>query len=143
MTIEALITGKLHKRAEERTGRSGRPFVVASVRAAAGESETLFVNVCAFSESACAALLALDAGDSLAVAGSMTPKAWTDREGNARPSVDMVAAQVLTLYGLKKRRSAATPSTDPEDAPQARHGGRQRQHEADDFGPQDWPEGER
>jgi single-stranded DNA-binding protein len=143
MTIEALITGKLHKRAEERTGRSGRPFVVASVRAVAGEGESLFVNVCAFSESACLALLALDAGDSLAVAGSMTPKAWTDREGTVRPSVDMVAAQVMTLYGLKKRRAAATPSEGTEDAPQARQGHQQRQHEADDFGAQDWPEGER
>lgn len=142
MTIEALITGKLHKRAEERTGRSGRPFVVASVRAAAGEGESLFVNVCAFSESACAALLALEAGDSLALAGSMTPKAWTDREGNSRPSVDMVAAQVMTLYGLKKRRAAATPCEGPEDTPQARHGGQQRQREADDFGPQNWPESE-
>jgi single-stranded DNA-binding protein len=139
MTIEALITGKLRKRAEERTGRSGRPFVTASVRAAAGEGESLFVNVCAFSESACLALLALDAGDSVAVAGSMTPKAWTDREGNARPSVDMVAAQVMTLYGLKKRRAAATPTEGAEDAPQARLGTQQRQHEADDFGPQDWP----
>jgi len=130
VTIEALITGKLHKRAEERTGRSGRPF-----------GESLFVNVCAFSESACAALLALDVGDSVALAGSMTPKAWTDREGNTRPSVDMVATQVLTLYGLKKRRAAATPAEGTEDAPQARPGHQQRPHEADDFGPQDWPEG--
>ena len=118
MSIEALILGKLHQRAEQRTSKTGRPFVTAKARTAAGEGDSLFVNVIAFSESACAALLALDAGDSLALAGTLKPGAWTDREGNARPSVDMVAAQVLTVYGLKKRRdssreaAARPPATD-------------------------------
>lgn len=56
--IEALVTGKLHQRAEERTSKGGKPFVTAKVRTAAGEADSLFVNVVAFSESACAALLA-------------------------------------------------------------------------------------
>ena len=107
MSIEALILGKLHQRAEQRTSKTGRPFVTAKARTAAGEGDSLFVNVIAFGETACAALLALDAGDSLALAGTLKPGAWTDREGNARPSVDMVAAQVLTVYGLKKKREAS------------------------------------
>lgn len=136
--IEALITGKLHQRAEERTSKGGKPFVTAKVRAAAGEAESLFVNVVAFSESAGAALLALDAGDSLALAGTLKPGAWIDREGNARPSLDLVAAQVLTLYGLKRRRAAAGAEPEPQQhAPQARQ---QRQHDPEGFGPQDWPE---
>ena len=90
MSIEALILGKLHQRAEQRTSKTGRPFVTAKARTAAGEGESLFVNVIAFGDTACAALLALDAGDSLALAGTLKPGAWTDREGNARPSVDMV-----------------------------------------------------
>lgn len=116
MSIEALILGKLHQRAEQRTSKTGRVFVTAKARTAAGEGESLFVNVIAFGDTACAALLALDAGDSLALAGTLKPGAWTDREGNARSSVDMVAAQVLTVYGLKKKRDAsgqakAHPST--------------------------------
>jgi single-stranded DNA-binding protein len=110
MSIEALILGKLHQRAEQRTSKTGRPFVAAKARTAAGEGDALFVNVIAFGEAACAALLALDAGDSLALAGTLKPGAWTDREGNARPSVDMVAAQVLTVYGLKKKRDACAPA---------------------------------
>lgn len=106
MSIEALVLGKLHQRAEQRTSKAGRPFVTAKARTAAGEGESLFVNVIAFGETACAALLALDAGDSLALAGTLKPGAWTDREGNARPSVDMVAAQVLTVYGMRKKRDA-------------------------------------
>jgi single-stranded DNA-binding protein len=143
--IEALITGKLHQRAEERTSKGGRPFVKAQMRTTAGEAEGLFVNVVAFSESACAALLALDAGDSLALAGTLKPGAWIDRDGNARPGLDLVAAQVLTLYGLKRRRAAAAGEPEPQERPaQARQGTQQphqqRQHDPEDFGPQHWPE---
>lgn len=140
MTIEAIITGKLHQRAEERTSRGGKPFVTAKVRTAAGEADSLFVNVVAFSESACVALLALEAGDSLAVAGTLKPSAWIDRDGNARPSLDLVAAQVMTLYGLKKRRAAAAGAdsmVSPLVAGETAH----RQRDPEDFGPQDWPRG--
>ena len=136
--IEALIAGKLHQRAEERTSKGGKPFVTAKVRAAAGEAESLFVNVVAFSESACAALLALEAGDSLALAGTLKPSAWIDRDGNARPSLDLVAAQVMTLYGLKRRRAAAAGAeamVSPKVTGETTH----RQHGPEDFGPQDWP----
>lgn len=104
--IEALIAGKLYGRAEQRTGKSGRPFTVAKVRAAVAEGEVLFVNVVAFSESASAALLALEDGDAVSLAGTLTPKVWTDREGNARPALDLVANAVLTAYQAKKKREA-------------------------------------
>ena len=107
MSIEALILGKLHQKAEYRSSKTGRPFVIAKVRAAAGDGESVFVNVIAFADTASAALLSLDAGDSVALAGTLKPGAWTDREGNARPSLDMVAAQVLTVYALKKKREAS------------------------------------
>lgn len=106
MSIEGLILGKLHQRPEQRTSKTGRTFATAKVRAAAADGESLFVNVICFSDLACAALLALDPGDSLALSGTLKPGVWTDREGNARPSVDMVAAQVLTVYALKKKREA-------------------------------------
>ena len=112
MSIEALILGKLHARAEQRTSKTGRPFITAKVRAAAGEAESVFVNVVAFSETAGAALLALDTGDAVALAGTLKPGAWIDREGNARPSLDLVFAQVMTVYGLKKNRDAAAQAGD-------------------------------
>lgn len=106
--IEGLVSGKLHGKAERRTGKSGKPFVVAKVRAAAGEGETLFVNVVAFSEEASAALLALRDGDAVSLAGSLTPKAWTDREGKVRPALDMIANQVMTAYHAKRKREVVT-----------------------------------
>lgn len=130
--IDALISGKLHEAPQQRTSKAGKPFVTAKVRASAGEAESLFVNVIAFEAEAQRALLALAAGDSLALVGSLKPGAWIDSEGNARPQLDMVAQQVLTLYSLKKRRAAG------EDQPQARPA-RRPQRQQDDIGPQDWP----
>ena len=101
MSIEALILEKLHEDAKTRTSSTtGRQYVTAKVRVAVSDGESVFVNVIAFSESACTALLAL--------AGTLIPGACTDREGNAKPSVDLVASQILTVYGLKKKRDAAT-----------------------------------
>lgn len=106
--IEGLVAGKVYGKPEQRTGKSGKPFAVAKVRAAVagGDEATLFVNVVAFEQAAQAALLALDDGDAVTLAGTLTPKAWTDREGKARPAVDMVAAQVLTAYHLNRKREA-------------------------------------
>jgi single-stranded DNA-binding protein len=93
--IEALISGKMQGQPSEKMATTGKPFVTAKVRVHAGDAD-VFVNVIAFSESACAALLALQSGDAVSLAGSLTPKAWTDREGVVRPALDLVASQVLT-----------------------------------------------
>jgi len=104
--IDGLIAGKLYGHAESRTGKNGSPYVTARVRAAAGDSSPLFVNVIAFAEAACDALLALDDGDSVALSGALTPKAWTDKNGEARPALDMVAHAVLTAYHVSRKRQA-------------------------------------
>jgi len=107
--IDALIAGKVFGQPKTMTSKAGKPFATAKVRAAAGEGEALFVNVIAFDAGAVAALLALGDGDSVALAGSLTPKVWTDREGNTRPAVDLVAHQVLTAYHVTRKRKAVQP----------------------------------
>ncbi|SDQ29234.1 single-stranded DNA-binding protein [Paraburkholderia tuberum] len=114
MSIDALIAGKLFKTAEERRSGAGKVFVTAKVRAAMGDGESIFVNVIAFSDSAKAALLALDDGEAVALAGSLTPKVWTDRDGNAKPALDMVAAQVLTTYHVQRKRKAVSKEAGSE-----------------------------
>ncbi len=104
--IDGLIAGKVYGQPGERTDKSGKLFAVAKVRAAGGDGEGLFVNVIAFDAEPCAALLALDDGDSVALAGSLTPKVWTDKQGVTRPSVDLVATQVLTAYHVDRKRQA-------------------------------------
>ena len=103
--IDALIAGKLYGTPEQRTGKSSKPFTVAKIRAAvSGDEQAVFVNVVAFDDAVQSALLALDDGCTVALSGSITPKAWTDKEGNARPSLDLIAAHVLTPYHVQRRR---------------------------------------
>lgn len=104
--IESLVSGKLHGKPMQRTSKTGRPFVTAKMRVATGADESHFVNVTAFSDSAQAALLALDDGDGVAVAGSLNVGMWTTREGVAAPSLSIIAAQVLSVYHLKRKRQA-------------------------------------
>ena len=109
--IDALIAGKLQGVAQQRSGSNGNVFTTAKVRAAGSDGETMFVNVIAFAEAAGAALMALEDGDSLALTGSMKVKTWTDRQGNAKPSLDLIAAQVLTPYHVKRKRNAIAAGT--------------------------------
>jgi hypothetical protein len=69
---------------------SGKPFVTAKIRAATSDGEILFVNILAVDVAAQAALLALSDGYEVSLAGTLTPKVWTDRDGQAQPALDMM-----------------------------------------------------
>ncbi len=103
--IEGLVSGWLLGEAETREGKNASKFVVAKVKAAASDGETIVVNVIAFAADACAALMALEDGDSLSLSGSLTPKAWSDKQGNSRPALDMIASNVLTPYHASQKRN--------------------------------------
>jgi single-stranded DNA-binding protein len=106
--IDGLIGGKLYGKPAQRVGQSGKAFVTAKVRTPTANGETLFVNVIAFSESVGASLLALDDGDSVSISGALTPKAWTDRNGEVKPALDMVAHALLTTYHVTRKRQAVS-----------------------------------
>lgn len=112
--IDALIAGRVYGQPSERTGKTGKRFVVAKLRAAVDGSDTVFINVVAFADSAQSALLALGDGDSAAVTGPLKIGVWQDKEGNHRPALDLVAHQVLTAYNVAKKRAAVRPPTAPE-----------------------------
>jgi single-stranded DNA-binding protein len=95
--IEALISGHLVGLAETRQGKNGSSFTLAKVKANTSESDHIIVNVITFSAELGSTLLALDEGDGLAVAGSLTPKVWTDKQGNARPALDMIATKIISI----------------------------------------------
>lgn len=105
--IDALIAGRLYGQAEERTGQSESVFVTCKVRVATDDGDTVFCNVIAFDDGVRHALLALDDGDSVALSGALTPKVWTDRQGNTRPALDLIAHAVLTAYHATRRRKTA------------------------------------
>jgi single-stranded DNA-binding protein len=120
--IEGLIAGKLVGVAETREGKNGSSFALAKVKASAGDGESLIVNVIAFAAEASAALMALDDGDALALSGALTPKVWTDKQGNTRPALDMIATQVLSAYHVNRKRMEHGFSADSNE-PNAEDGG--------------------
>jgi single-stranded DNA-binding protein len=104
--LEGLVAGTLVGLAEIRQGKNGTSFALAKVKATTGDGESLIVNVIAFATEASAALMALDDGDAVALAGALTPKVWTDKQGNTRPALDMVATQVLTAYHAARKQQS-------------------------------------
>jgi hypothetical protein len=104
--IDGLIAGRLMGDASRRVDKAGRTFIVARVLARSRADEEFIVNVIAFDEAPGAALLALADGDALSLAGALTPKVWTDKQGVVRPSLDLVAAQVMTAYHVGRKQAA-------------------------------------
>lgn len=109
--IDGLVMGRIHGQPVERASKIGKPYALAKVRAAAGDGESLIVNAIAFDDAPVTALLGLSDGDSIAMSGSLTPKVWVDREGQSRPSLDMVVHQVLTAYHATRKRRAMQTDT--------------------------------
>ena len=95
--IDGLVAGRLYGEAERRTDKAGKAYSLAKVRAATAEGEVLFVNVIAFDDDLCASLHRLHDGDSVALSGSLNPRVWTDKQGNARPALDMVAHRLISI----------------------------------------------
>jgi len=109
--IDALIAGRLHGAPEQRTDKNGHPYAVAKVRAIAGNGAPVWISVIAFDDVPAAALWAMGDGDSVALSGELTPMAWVDKTGTARPSLDLIAHQVLSEYHVNRRRKALEAAT--------------------------------
>ncbi len=114
--IDALIAGRVCGAPVSRTSATGKPFATAKVRAPTRNGEALFVNVIAFAQAAVAALLALADGDTVALVGELTPTAWTDKEGKARPGLDLLAHAVLSEYHVARKRKAVREADEPAEA---------------------------
>lgn len=95
--ISALCTGVIHGEPRQCTSGMGKPYVQATLRVPFGDAARIYVNVCAFSTCAMAALLALRDDDQCAIAGEWTPKVFFDK-GVSRPAADIVAHRVLSAY---------------------------------------------
>ena len=94
--IDAILAGRVFGEPEQRAGKAESAFVVAKVRAQAGDGEVYLVNVIAFDSQVCQELLAARDGDAVSLVGSLTPKIWTDKQGNNRPVVDLIAYKIIT-----------------------------------------------
>lgn len=105
--IHALITGKLTTDPVERTSKAGRLFVTLTIAAPNGTDGDISASVICFSESTGRQLLALGKGDAVSIVGKVTPKVFTDRQGETRAGLDVVAEMALSAYALKQKRDKA------------------------------------
>lgn len=109
--IEALLTGQIYTAASARIGSAtGTEFVVATIRVATGD-DALFIKCLAFDKPIRTALLKLNAGDSVAAGGMLKAAAWIDKNGKARPSLELIVTQLLTMYQRAKKRAAASDAS--------------------------------
>ena len=104
--IDGLIAGHLVSRPESRTTKAGKPYVTARVRAPVGGDETISVSVITLVDAVREALLMLDAGDAVALSGSLTPRVRLDRTGKTWPALDMVAHAITTLHRMESEHTA-------------------------------------
>ncbi|MFV9474676.1 single-stranded DNA-binding protein [Advenella sp. RU8] len=109
--IDALIAGKVYGAPRQGTSKVGSTYTTAKLKISAGNGEMLLCGVIAFDLKAQAALLALAEGDSVALAGTLTPKVYQGKDGVHKPSLDMVVHGVLTAYHVKRKRQAIEGAT--------------------------------
>jgi single-stranded DNA-binding protein len=125
--IDALVAGKLFGLPVERTAKNGNTYVTAKMRVPTRDGEAQFVNVVAFASSVVAALVAVGDGDAVALTGELTAKAYTGKDGQPRPSLELLAHAVLTPFQVQRRRAAANATARAEPAAEVPSAGTERE----------------
>lgn len=101
--IDGLVSGRIFGKPENRTGRKESRYVAARIIVTT-EQQKITAHVIAFDEHAQRALLALDDGDAVCVAGTLTPKLHEDKNGTIKPALDVIAHAVLSAYHVRHKR---------------------------------------
>ena len=110
--IDALISGKLIKSPELKTGQSGKYYCQFLLSVAIGEDKPVIVSGMAFTETA-EKIARLQKGDALSVVGSLKPSEWTDKAtGTLKHGLSITANASLSAYDIKKRRPKAETQAD-------------------------------
>ena len=105
--IDALISGKLIKTPELRTGKTGNYYTQFLLSVSVGEEQPVIVSGIAFSETA-ERIAKLQKGDPLAVIGSLKPTEWMDKTtGETKHGLNITANNSLSPYDIKKRKPVA------------------------------------
>ncbi|PPC88718.1 MAG: single-stranded DNA-binding protein [Methylotenera sp.] len=114
--IDALISGKLADKPVRRISKDDNPFLTAAVFVSIANGESLRIGVIAFDKTVCAGLYELDKGDSVYLAGELSPKIWQPRDGSAaKISCEFTAHCFLSTYHVSRKRKAMQGLNDGED----------------------------
>ena len=105
MSARAIVSGALHKAAEERTSKAGNQFATFTIRENVNGS-TRWWRVVAFNESVIEALKELAVGEPIAVSGEFDCELWTpEGGGESRLSWKITADAVLSVKAKPKQRA--------------------------------------
>jgi single-stranded DNA-binding protein len=104
VSLDALISGRLGGKPQTRPGKSVATFVTAKVIARMANAENIHVSVIAFGDTVKNALLGLEYGDSVTIAGELKVSIFTDKDGVARPSLDLTAFKVMSVRDVQGQR---------------------------------------
>jgi single-stranded DNA-binding protein len=121
MSIDVLLSGRMAKPAEQRTARTGSTYALAQVIVPTEGEESVLCSCIAFSRSAVEALLALDRGEAVSLAGKAKMNVW-ERDGETKVGLNITVDAVLTPYHVQRKRRAAQGDAngEPDDSTHVR-----------------------
>jgi single-stranded DNA-binding protein len=125
MTAFALVSGALFRAPEQKTAKTGKPYVAATIKVVtAGDNSADFWSILAFSDSAQAELLRLSEGDKVTIQGTFKLETYVARDGETRIGRTLFADHVLVLRQPPRERKPklSTSATAAGAAPSNRDG---------------------
>jgi single-stranded DNA-binding protein len=103
--IEALISGKIIKQPELRTGQSGKPYCQFLMTVHVGEPESIVISGIAFGSHA-ERITKLGKSDAVSVIGALKPTEWRDKTTNeAKHGLSVTVANVLSVYEIETKKA--------------------------------------
>ena len=112
--IDAIISGRLIKAPELKTGQSGKYYTQFLLSVSVGDDKPVIVSGMAFTETA-EKIAKLGKGDALSVIGSLKPSEWADKAtGLLKHGLSVTVSSALSAYDIKKRRPVTDSPAKPE-----------------------------
>lgn len=113
--IHVMASGILFGAPQRRTSAKGTDYCTGLVKSP-GKDGDCFVSFVCFSDDAQAELLALSAGDAVAISGMGKLTAWTGRDGQEKHGLSIVAERVLPHKPTPKAKAKPKPPAAPATA---------------------------
>jgi single-stranded DNA-binding protein len=110
--ISVLLVGNFISQPTSRISKNGNGYATAQIRVPV-DGESVLCSLVGFNESVCQALLVLGKGDSVSVAGTAKPTAWTSKSGELSTGLSVRVEQVMTVYRVKEKRKASQADKQP------------------------------
>jgi len=106
MSIAIMAQGTLINDPIQRTGGSGKPFALCSLRCATEGEDAVIVSAICFGDSV-DVVMGAKKGDELCLSGFGSLRTWTTKDGGERTGLSITVNKAMSLYEVRKRRKAA------------------------------------